>query len=365
MNSLQQQMGTKWVKEYFLDHPEASIDAAAREATRARVALHKSEIARIRREIRQAIDAGQLKPTVTGRKIQRPAPEQQLTIELDEDVARVRVDRSLKGPFNPPHIKLLDDDPEADMTVEEVTAVEAAGGSTKAATTTAAVEPEREEAQQVSPTITTTTEDDEFSVSDQPEMAESPAVAKEPDMEMKPLKPQKTGLAKKLAPKFAAKPAARKASAPKAGASSKGKIQKFLGADDPKVRWAAAQAEKDPTETTLSLNRRVAQKFGSGFQMPTLGEIVRAARESAGLPMKAYKKTSPRRASSAVKMLGTPVAQRGRPRKGSPVDGLVKQFAQALAKAGVYGTIETRPNGEFAFNLHQRMEAEYSGRGHT
>ncbi len=335
-------IAAQWMRAYFMEHPEASIDHAAREAKKENIGMHKSDISRIRRDVRMAIS----KHSVPGNAVVQTVQEYDPT---PREGPRVREDRTLKPPFNAPHIKLDEDDPEADMTVDEVLAREAqqifelTGVASSGVTLDAVTQPPMDVPDVVEPT---------------PEVREVvPEVVKT-----------------KAAPR--AKPV-RKAPGMMEdrmeNAAAKKRLLLFLKAEDPKVRWAAEQASKKPLETTLALNRRLAEKFGDGFPMPKLGEITRLAREAQGIPTKPTrprkKKLTPaiqQGQSLAVKASKPPVSfqqGRGRPKKLTPVDANLKSFVKALRGAGLYGQVNIAQNGTFTFDLKQEVVTGYSGMG--
>lgn len=308
-------LAQRWVKDYFLDHPGASVDVAARDARKSNVGLHKSDIARIRREVLLTISS---KNGTNGHAVCHQPRR-----------------RTPKEPFNPPRIK-LHGDPEADMSADDVSAME----QPQPPNTAPVVEESKVEKLDAAPVdegkmpsaseatdTTTTTTDNE-------------ATPQQEKLELATENQTMTGQAR-----------AQKA------------LAELKGSDDKKIAWAATQAEKNPRETTLALNRRIAEKFGMGFPMPKLGEITRVAREATGTPMKPTrtrkpKLTTPTDASPAAAMTG-----RGRPKKQSPVDSEIKALVRAARTSGLYGALRINTDGTYEFDLKQVTTTGYSGRG--
>lgn len=148
-------------------------------------------------------------------------------------------------------------------------------------------------------------------------------------------------------------------------AAAQKKFKELKGSDDPKVKWAAEQAEKNPAETTLSLNRRISEKFGKGFTMPALGEITRLAREAQGIKTKP---TRPRKKKEAVAVAADGPAPRngsgrGRPKRMSPVDSEIKNLVRAARAAGLFGSLKIAQDGSYEFDLKQAVMSNFSGRG--
>jgi hypothetical protein len=97
----------QYIRDFFLDNPGASIDAAAREAEKCHRALHKTEISKIRQEVRMQIERSskQVHSQIPGYVVRR---------------------RGISQPFNTIRIAVPQSDPEAGMTADEVAAKEVA-----------------------------------------------------------------------------------------------------------------------------------------------------------------------------------------------------------------------------------------------
>jgi hypothetical protein len=111
----------QWVRHYYLDNPAASVDDVAREAQRCHLALHKSDISRIRREVRARISQHTASsPVLVSQPSTRPAVG--FKVRRPEAVAApVAV-----TPFNGIKIALPQSDPEAGLSAQDVAAREVA-----------------------------------------------------------------------------------------------------------------------------------------------------------------------------------------------------------------------------------------------
>lgn len=318
-------LAQRWVKDYFLEHPDASVDVAARDARRSNIGLHKSDIARIRREVRVTIGSNGATNGVNGHAKVPPR---------GNPVCHQPRRRTPKEPFNPPRVK-LHGDPEAEMSADEVAAMEK---SQQAGSPAVAEKPSEVEKLDVAPvdegkmspastatdTTPTTTDD---------------RVESQQKLELPTENQDMTGQAR-----------AKKA------------LAELKSSDDKKIAWAATQAEKNPKETTLALNRRIAEKFGMGYPMPKLGEITRIAREATGTPMKPTRTRKPK-APAPDGVTSTPMTGRGRPKKQSPIDGEIKSLVRASRINGLYGVLRINQDGSYEFDLKQVTTTGFSGRG--
>jgi hypothetical protein len=107
-----------WVVQYCFENPDASVDQIARDAKRCHKAIHKTEIAVLRRDVRLKIQASHEKPVQQYAGRAMTAAKGPIIHKKWEQPAKKTP--AAKEPFNPPRIRLDQNDPERDVTVAEV-----------------------------------------------------------------------------------------------------------------------------------------------------------------------------------------------------------------------------------------------------